>query len=155
MTYRESGLADEPDLVPELLVTDLAESLTFWCDVCQFELRSGSAAAGFAYVVRGGAHAMLEQLGAGRNWVTGALERPLGRGINFEIKVPAIAPIVDALGGANQPLFMAPEIRTYETISGAVTVHQFVVQDPDGYALRFSALVADEPSEKNDSASDR
>jgi hypothetical protein len=38
---------------------------------------------------------------------------------------------------------MAPEVRTYRTGAGAVTVRQFLVQDPDGYLLRFSEALAE------------
>jgi hypothetical protein len=31
--------------------------------------------------------------GVGRNWITADLERPLGRGINFQISVPSVAPL--------------------------------------------------------------
>lgn len=29
----------DPDLVPELLVTDVSRSISFWCDLCGFEIR--------------------------------------------------------------------------------------------------------------------
>jgi len=64
----------EPALVPELLVTDIEESLAFWRDLCGFTLKYARPDEGFAYIVRGSAHVMLEQAGLGRNWVTGALD---------------------------------------------------------------------------------
>jgi hypothetical protein len=47
---------------------------------------------------------MLDQIGQTRDWVTGPLEPPLGRGVNFQVSVPTIEPISAAL--AHWPLFM-------------------------------------------------
>jgi catechol 2,3-dioxygenase-like lactoylglutathione lyase family enzyme len=93
---------------------------------------------GFACIQRGTARVMLDQLGTGRDWVTAPLEPPLGRGINLEITVEDIAPILAALAAAGWPLFLGPEEKTYRVGEGSVTVRQFLVQDPDGYLLRFS-----------------
>ncbi|MCY1695268.1 hypothetical protein [Curtobacterium sp. SL109] len=64
----------------------------------------------FAYIALGSAHLMLEQAGVGRNWITGPLELPLGRGINLQITVPDTAALTQVLGRAGVDLFMAPEI---------------------------------------------
>jgi catechol 2,3-dioxygenase-like lactoylglutathione lyase family enzyme len=129
-----------PSLVPELLVGDVARSVEFWCGLCGFAVEYERAEEGFAYVVRGSAHVMLEQQGLGRNWVTGALERPLGRGINFQISVPDLTPILSALSEADYPLFMEPEIRWYRVSAQEETgVEQFLVTDPDGYLIRFQS----------------
>ncbi|GAA3092480.1 catechol 2,3-dioxygenase-like lactoylglutathione lyase family enzyme [Kribbella aluminosa] len=132
----------DPALVPELLVGSVAVSTEFWCGVCGFEIRYERPEEGFAYVVLGGAHVMLEEVGAGRNWVTAALERPLGRGVNLQVAVPSIAPIVESLRRAGRPLFMEPEIKWYRTDHGDVGVEQFLVTDPDGYLIRFQASVS-------------
>jgi hypothetical protein len=75
--------------------------------------------------------------------VTGPLETPLGRGINFQIRVPAVDPILTALARANWPLFLEPEKKWYRTGEVETGVHQFLVQDPDGYLVRFSAWVGE------------
>jgi catechol 2,3-dioxygenase-like lactoylglutathione lyase family enzyme len=133
-----SADSPEPDLVPELLVTDLGRSLDFWCQTCGFSIRYDRRDEGFAYVARGSAHVMLEELGVSRNWVPGVLDKPYGRGINFQIAVDAIAPILERLAGREWSLFMEPEEKWYRTDDGAVGVRQFLVQDPDGYLVRFS-----------------
>lgn len=129
----------DPALVPELLVESVAASIDFWCGLCGFEVRYDRPEEGFAYVVLGGAHVMLEQIGVGRNWLTGPLDRPLGRGVNFQIGVPSIGPIHASLNEAGWPLFMEPETKWYRTGDGEVGVEQFLVTDPDGYLLRFQA----------------
>ncbi|MGW8538441.1 bleomycin resistance protein [Rhodococcus qingshengii] len=127
-----------PALVPELAVTDIAASLRFWVDLCGFSIRYDRPEEGFAYLRRGGADVMLVQLGIDRDWVTGTLERPLGRGINFQITVPALAPILDALSAGGWSLFAAREERWYRKADGYVGQAQFLVLDPDGYLVRFA-----------------
>ncbi|ASD23939.1 bleomycin resistance family protein [Cryobacterium sp. LW097] len=133
-----------PDLVPELLVGDLTVSLSFWVELCGFEVLYDRPDDGFAYLRAGTAHLMLEQVGIGRNWIPAALERPLGRGINFQIMMPNIAPLLERLAAADWPLFMAAETRWYDTGDTQAGVAQFLVQDPDGYLVRFSSRVSAE-----------
>ncbi|TFD64652.1 VOC family protein [Cryobacterium sp. Hb1] len=135
----------EPSLVPELLVTSLEKSLDFWCGLGGFEVQYDRPADGFAYIARGTAHVMIEQRGEGRNWLPGALERPFGRGINFQISVASIDPLVRAFREASWPLFMEPETKWYRTGAGESGVAQFLVQDPDGYLIRFQASVGRRP----------
>ncbi|GHD52566.1 VOC family protein [Mycetocola manganoxydans] len=128
----------EPALVPELLVSDLDRSITFWSDLCGFTVRYSRPEERFAYVTLGSAHVMLEQTGVGRNWITGPLESPLGRGINFQITVPDCSAIAASLDTGGVELFMQPETKWYRVDDDEETgVQQFLVTDPDGYLLRF------------------
>lgn len=137
----DAALADEPGLVPELSVADLGESLAFWCGLCGFAVAYDRPEHGFAAIQRGRARVMLDQLGVDRDWTTAPLARPFGRGMNLEMSVDDLAPILEALAAACWPLFMAPETKTYRVGGGAATVRQFLVQDPDGYLLRFSQRI--------------
>ena len=87
-----SGLAK---LVPELDVRDLAASLAFWCDIIGFRVAYARPVEGFAFIERDGAQVMLCQVNG--NWETAPLERPHGRGINLQVIVGAITPLIDAL----------------------------------------------------------
>ncbi|WP_211883012.1 bleomycin resistance protein [Pseudarthrobacter albicanus] len=143
--------APDPGLVPKLLITDLDKSLDFWCRLCGFAVLYHRLHEGFAYIASGAAHVMLEQAGVGRNWITGPLERPLGRGINFQVSVPSIEPLVNALDAGGWPLCLAPETKWYRSGEHEVGVTQFLVADPDGYLIRFQAhlgrrLVSQEPA---------
>ncbi|WP_051973405.1 glyoxalase [Cryobacterium sp. MLB-32] len=131
--------APAPGLVPELLITDLTVSLNFWVGLCGFQILYDRPAERFAYLQLGTAQVMLEQIGVGRNWVPGTLEAPLGRGVNFQISVPATGPVAERLVGAAWPLFMAPETTWYDTGDTRSGVTQFLVQDPDGYLIRFTS----------------
>lgn len=129
----------EPALVPELLVVDVDRSLRFWRDVCGFEVRYSRPEERFAYIALGSAELMLEQIGVGRNWITGPLEAPLGRGVNFQINVPNTTPLVTALANAGIELLMQPETKWYRIGDEEAGVEQFLVADPDGYLIRFQA----------------
>ena len=126
-------------MVPELLVSDIARSLAFWRDLCGFSVAFDRLYEGFAYLDLNGAQVMLEERGRGRNWITAPLDAPFGRGVNLQIRVPALAPILRSLERAGWPLFMPAEEKAYRTGDVETLVHQFIVQDPDGYLLRFSA----------------
>ncbi|WP_199182439.1 VOC family protein [Cryobacterium sp. Y11] len=134
-----------PDLVPELLVTSLEQSLDFWCRLCGFEVLYDRPNDRFAYISRGTAQIMLEQRGAGRNWIPAVLDPPFGRGINFQIAVPSIDPLVQAFRVADWPLFMESETKWYRTGETEAGVAQFLVQDPDGYLIRFQAATGQRP----------
>ena len=136
-----------PGLVPELLITSLEASLDFWCRLCGFEVLYDRPDEGFAYITSGTAHIMLEQRGSGRNWIPAPLELPLGRGINFQITVASIQPLLGALEVASWALHMEPETKWYRTGTTEAGVAQFLVQDPDGYLIRFQASLGRRPTE--------
>lgn len=46
-------------------------------------------------------------------WITGELTQPLGRGVNFQIMVDCLDPILAALGAAGCPLSEAPSEAWY------------------------------------------
>ncbi|WP_354531378.1 VOC family protein [Nakamurella sp. UYEF19] len=131
----------EPGLVPELLVSDIELSVGFWCSACGFKIRYARPEERFAYIMLGTAHLMLEEVGVGRNWITGPLERPLGRGINFQIIVPDADEVAVSLGAAGVELFMPPETKQYQVGTDVAAVRQFLVADPDGYLVRFQSPV--------------
>jgi catechol 2,3-dioxygenase-like lactoylglutathione lyase family enzyme len=134
---------DQPDepfwaaLVPELTVADLDVSLRFYT-LIGFQVRFVRDDPPFAYLELGAAQIMLETEHAG-GWNVAALDRPLGRGINFQIEVPNAAAIATALAAAAIPLFREPR-ATWYAMNPATEEGQLelLVQDPDGYLLRFS-----------------
>jgi catechol 2,3-dioxygenase-like lactoylglutathione lyase family enzyme len=126
-------------LVPEFDVSDLAASLRFWCDGLGFRVAYSRPEAGFAFLERDGAQVMLGTING--NWQTGTLDNPLGRGINVQIRVAAIAPLVTALEALSWPLFREPHEAAYRVGDGQVRLRQFLVQDPDGYLLRFAEFL--------------
>jgi catechol 2,3-dioxygenase-like lactoylglutathione lyase family enzyme len=145
-----SGTVDEvrrARLVPELLVADLKASLRFWCELIGFRVLYERPSERFAYLALDGAEVMLEELDTGeRHWITGALEHPLGRGINFQIAVARTATVLERLASAGWPLYMAIEEKWYRVGAHDVGVRQFLVQDPDGYLLRCAETLGRRPA---------
>jgi catechol 2,3-dioxygenase-like lactoylglutathione lyase family enzyme len=132
----------KPRLVPELLCRDLKASLAFYTQVTGFCIVYERPEFGFAYLEREGAELMLEASpGDGedhsRAWIAGPLERPFGRGINFQIQVSDVEMLYANVKVANAPLFMDMESKWYRKTDYEVGNRQFIVSDPDGYLLRF------------------
>lgn len=135
----------EPALVPELLVTDLDRSLVFWRGLCAFDVAYDRPEERFAYLTLGSAHLMLEEIGDGRHWMTGPLEAPFGRGINFQISVPDAASLSQSLASAGIEFFMPLETKRYRVGDEEAGVQQFIVTDPDGYLVRFQTSLGRRP----------
>lgn len=123
-------------LVPELDVSDLDASLSFWVDLLGFAIAYDRPAARFAYLERDGAQIMLCQING--RWVTGPLEKPFGRGINFQIAVDRLDPILARLAEAGIRLFDEPSEAWYRVGDSESGVRECLVQDPDGYLVRLS-----------------
>lgn len=148
-------MTDEPAVVPELGVTDLDQSLSFWCDLIGFEVKYDRIDEGFAYITLGDAHFMLDRLETGRSWLTGEASYPLGQGINFEISVRDLQPILSRLAAVNWPLFLKPEEKWYGANEVEIGVQQFLVQDPDGYLLRPQVGLGTRPRRELSSETDQ
>jgi catechol 2,3-dioxygenase-like lactoylglutathione lyase family enzyme len=134
-------------LVPELMVSDLDASRHFWCDLCGFTIAYERPEDRFVYLDRAGCQIMLEEAATpGRHWHTGPLERPYGRGMNFQITLDAMAPVLDSLKNAAWPLYLEPEEIWYRVGTREIGVRQFLVQDPDGYLIRFSESLGLRPA---------
>lgn len=144
------GAAEEEGwaaLVPELLVVDLARSRGFYCDLCGFAQRFAREEDGFLYLQLGAAQIMLEEIGAGA-WLTGPIEPPFGRGINLQIEVEAVAPIAARLAAAGVVPFRALHEAWYREGDVEHGQAQLLVQDPDGYLLRFVEVLGTRPAGK-------
>ena len=128
-------------LIPELQVTDLAGSLAFYTGVLGFRVAYAREEERFAMLEREDAALMLEETaGPGRRITARPLERPFGRGINFQILVSDADALAAAVQAAGHPLLIALEERSYRVGDGQVVQRQFVVADPDGYLLRFACV---------------
>ena len=125
-------------LTPELSVRDFATSLEFYTRVLGFAVRYQRPEEGFAFLELGNATLMIDQLGLGRDWQMGVLEYPLGRGVNFQIMVEDLQPLLERLKRAEIALFVEVEDKWYRKDQLEVGNRQFLVQDPDGYLLRFA-----------------
>lgn len=125
-------------LVPELSISDFERSLFFYTKILGFSIAYQREEEGFAFLTLGEAQLMIDQAGKGRTWKTGKFEYPLGRGVNFQIKVEDINPILEKLEANNIKLFLELEEKWYRKGDKEVGNKQFLVMDPDGYLLRFA-----------------
>jgi catechol 2,3-dioxygenase-like lactoylglutathione lyase family enzyme len=124
-------------LVPELYVSDLEKTLTFYIGIVGFEILYRREEEKFAYLQRENARMMFEQIGASRTWITGELQQPFGRGINFQIEASTVDHLYRTVKKNNLQLFLELEEKWYRKDNKFVGNKQFLIQDPDGYLLRF------------------
>lgn len=123
-------------LIPELSVTDFEESLKFYIEIIGFKIEYKRDESKFAMISFQGSQLMIEEIN--NHWNTGKLEKPFGRGINFQIGVNKIKPIINNLKKNNYPIFADPKENWYRKDIFLVGNKEFLVQDPDGYLLRFA-----------------
>ena len=129
-------------LIPELSVTDIEKSKWFYrtinclCFKLEYEREDDK----FIFVsLEEETQMMLEEING--HWDTGELKYPFGRGINFQIDIEDVQPVIDRLKKATTFHYsrIEPTVSKYKSndttfINKAI----FSVQDPDGYLLRFS-----------------
>lgn len=124
-------------LVPELTVADIERSLRFYA-AAGFSVRFRRTDPAFAYLELGQAQLMLEQEHA-EGWNVAPLERPLGRGVNFQIEVQNAEVVLTALQSLGFQTFRGISDAWYPvSVSQQEGQREFLVQDPDGYLLRFA-----------------
>ena len=122
-------------LIPELSVKDIEKSKNFYIDILGFELKYERAQDKFAFLEYKGSQIMIEEIN--NHWSTGELSYPFGRGINFQIETDEIENISARLKEQNIPIYK--DIFKSEYVADDITYIELelLVQDPDGYLLRF------------------
>jgi catechol 2,3-dioxygenase-like lactoylglutathione lyase family enzyme len=123
-------------LVPELYVSDIRASLAFYVGLLGFVVMFERVEERFAYLQREGAQIMMEQ-STGRVWLAGPLEAPYGRGVSFQIEAADVDSLYASVQASDAKIFMAMEEKWYRIGDVEAGNRQFIVQDPDGYLLRF------------------
>ena len=127
-------------IVPELTVTDFPASLHFYADVLGFNIMIRRSDPDFAYVSLGEAQLMLEQYHA-KGWNTAELVRPLGRDVNFQLEVEDIEQVLARVHAHVITLYRGLYDNHYSAGETTACQREFLVQDPDGYLLRFSKYI--------------
>ena len=128
-----------PPSIPELLVTNFTKSLAFYTETLGFEILYTRGAADFAMLRLGRVQLMLEQL-AEVVWLTGPMDQPYGRGINIEMEHPDPESLSINLVARGIELYRPLFTVTRDLANGYTSRSiEFLVQDPDGYLLRFVA----------------
>lgn len=131
-------------LIPELTVKNMDLSHRFYVDILGFKVEYKRSNPAFCFLSFHGAQLMLEEFHE-KGWNTGPLQYPLGRGINFQIDCSDVKTLAERVKRANHPLFREPNESWYEVQELEEGVLETLVQDPDGYLLRFSEHLGQRP----------
>jgi len=126
-------------MVPELSVTNIHISKKFYIDMLGFKVEYEREEDKFAYISLDDVQLMLDE-GVNGSWSTGITEYPFGRGINFQFFVKNIEKIIMKLNDNNIKLFKESFISEYRINLERLVTKEILVQDPDGYLLRFSEI---------------
>ncbi|EKF9599534.1 bleomycin resistance protein [Vibrio cholerae] len=129
-------------MVPELSVSDFNNSLIFYRDLLGFNVRNQRENPDFAYLELERVQIMIEQVHQSA-WITGSLEAPFGRGVNFQMELSDISSVYNRLKSAQVELFREQSETWYDIGDKLSGQREFLVQDPDGYLLRFSQYLGE------------
>ncbi|NCN45256.1 MAG: aldoketomutase [Candidatus Pacebacteria bacterium CG10_big_fil_rev_8_21_14_0_10_36_11] len=123
-------------LIPELSVSSFKNSLDFYCNILGFKIEYQRKADKFALISLEGSQLMIEEIN--NHWQVGEMQKPFGRGVNFQIEVKKIQPLLASLAKNNLKLFKETMENWYRQDDKLLGNKEFLIQDPDGYLLRFS-----------------
>jgi catechol 2,3-dioxygenase-like lactoylglutathione lyase family enzyme len=130
-------------LTPELKCSDIKKSLPFYTEVLGFSIQYERPEDGFAMLERQGSRIMLDEIrqksvtGTDRTWLAAPTEYPYGRGMNLQMRTDNIDALYERVQQAQAKIFMPMEEKWYRANDTQLGNRQFIVQDPDGYLLRF------------------
>lgn len=129
-------------LIPELLVSDINNSLSFYKDL-GFSVIYQRSNPDFIFLKLENAQIMLQQMRDKNIWEIKKPKYPFGCGINFQILLPSIKKIASIVEAPNINVLQNVKTNTYWTAKGIVRQKELFISDPDGYVLRFSEILAD------------
>lgn len=122
-------------LIPELSVTDINISIKFYTNL-GFKILYERKEDKFCFLELENNQLMIEQIND--NWNTGTLEYPFGRGINLSMTVSNIEAFYNQTKQLNYKIFKELTINEYRVDNTIYQDKEFLIQDPDGYLLRFN-----------------
>ena len=122
-------------LIPELSVSDLSKSQEFYVDVLGFQIEYQRVEDKFVFLSYQGSQIMIQEVND--NWSVGSLEKPFGRGINFQVETNEIVELQNKLKLNNITIFKEIFESKYKVNDMEFVEFELLVQDPDGYLLRF------------------
>lgn len=126
-------------MIPEFDVFNLEETLHFYVDMIGFKIEYDRKENKFAFLSLENVQIMVQEIDKENNkWGTGEIKYPLGIGINFQIDVKNIDEIYNKLKSNSYKIFVEMEDHWYRKDEVLLGCREFLVQDPNGYLLRFS-----------------
>ena len=124
-------------MIPELSVTNLEKSLKFYKTV-GFKIEYERPENKFVFLSLGEIQFMLQEISKTDKWEVGPLSYPFGNGINFQLEVENIDEIYNSLKENKYKIAFEIEENWYRQENKLLGNKEFLVQDPDGYLIRFS-----------------
>ncbi len=124
-------------IIPELAVTNLENSLKFY-KCLGFKVEYERPESKFVFLSLGEIQFMIQELSDGDKWDVGKLTYPFGNGINFQLEVDNVEIIYNSLKESGYKIAFEIEENWYRQDNKLLGNKEFLVQDPDGYLLRFA-----------------
>lgn len=124
-------------IIPELSVTNLENSLNFY-KTAGFKIEYDRPENKFAFISLGQIQFMLQEIDENDKWTVAPLSYPFGNGINFQLEVDNLDVIYNNLKNIDYKITFDIEENWYRQDNKLLGNKEFLVQDPDGYLLRFS-----------------
>ncbi len=141
----DDNFCDTP-MTPELVCIDIKRSLDFYVGVLGFKIQYERPEEGFAMLERQGSRLMLDQLMPNkRSWLSGDLEYPFGRGMNFQMDTTDVASLYERAKSSGAKIILELEEKWYRADDILMGNRQFIVLDPDGFMLRFAEDLGEKP----------
>lgn len=134
---RSSNYLEFNKSIPELSVTNLEDSLNFY-KIVGFKIEYDRPENKFAFISLGEIQFMLQEISNTDKWDIAPLTYPFGNGINFQLEVDDVEFIYNNLLSNNYKIAFEIEENWYRQDTKLLGNKEFLVQDPDGYLLRFS-----------------
>lgn len=122
-------------LIPELSVSNIEKSVEFYKKL-GFKVVYKRPENKFYFMQLENNQIMLEE--NNKNWNVGKMEYPYGNGINISMSIKNIEKKYNDLKNKNIKFFLDLEIHEYKVDSKLFKDSEFLLQDPDGYLLRFN-----------------
>lgn len=123
-------------LIPELSVSNLNKSMDFYKN-CGFKIEYERLENKFAFISLEGSQLMIQELSQNDKWGFENLHYPFGNGVNFQIEVANVEQIYKKVLDNNYSIAFEMEENWYRENDKLLGNKEFLVQDPDGYLLRF------------------
>ena len=127
---------DFNNLIPELSVFDILQTKNFYEEL-GFKIEYERREEKFVFMSFQDSQFMFEQI-HDEGWNTGELTYPLGRGINFSIAVDDIENLYTLVKSKRLEIYKKLTKSVY-MVNGIEEIQmEFLIQDPNGYLLRFT-----------------
>ena len=122
-------------LIPELSVTDINKSKEFYKNI-GFKIMYERIEDKFCFLELEGNQIMIQE--ENDTWNVGDMEYPFGRGINISMSVNDVESLYNYIKSKNIKIFKSLEVHNYRVDDKTYNDLEFLIQDPDGYLLRFN-----------------